>query len=160
MRIGLYPGSFDPITNGHIDIIKRSLPLVDKLIIAIGVSATKKPLFSFQQREAMLKAEIGGLAEELGVEIELISFQDLLVNVARAHKAQIIIRGLRNGEDFEYEAQMTAMNRTMADDIETIFLSASPETAHISSTLVRQIQSMKGDISPFVPKAVMDNIKQ
>ena len=160
MRTGLYPGSFDPITNGHIDIIKRSLGLVDKLIIAIGVSATKKPLFSFEQREAMLTAEIGGLAKQMGVEIEVISFQDLLVNVARKHKAQFIIRGLRNGEDFEYEAQMTAMNRTMASDIETIFLSASPETAHISSTLVRQILSMKGDISPFVPKAVLDNIQQ
>lgn len=158
MRIGLYPGSFDPITNGHIDIIKRSLVLVDRLVIAIGISATKTPLFSFEQREAMLQAEIGPLAEKLGVEMQVISFQDLLVNVARDQGAQLIIRGLRNGEDFEYEAQMTAMNRTMASEIETVFLSASPETAHISSTLVRQILSMKGDISPFVPKSVLDNL--
>ena len=158
MRIGLYPGSFDPITNGHIDIIKRSLVLVDKLVIAIGVSATKTPLFSFEQRQAMLEAEIGPMAEKLGVEMQVISFQDLLVNVARAQGAQIIIRGLRNGEDFEYEAQMTAMNRTMASDVETVFLSASPETAHISSTLVRQILAMKGDISPFVPKSVLENL--
>ena len=158
MRIGLYPGSFDPITNGHIDIIKRSLVLVDKLVIAIGVSATKTPLFSFEQRQAMLEAEIGPMAEKLGVEMQVISFQDLLVNVARAQGAQIIIRGLRNGEDFEYEAQMTAMNRTMASDVETVFLSASPETAHISSTLVRQILAMKGDISPFVPKSALENL--
>ena len=158
MRVGLYPGSFDPITNGHIDIIKRALVLVDKLVIAIGISATKAPLFSFEQRQAMLEAEIGPLAEQLGVEMQVSSFQDLLVKVARDQGAQLIIRGLRNGEDFEYEAQMTAMNRTMAAEIETVFLSASPETAHISSTLVRQILSMKGDISPFVPKSVLDNL--
>ena len=158
MRIGLYPGSFDPITNGHVDIIKRSLVLVDKLVIAIGISATKTPLFSFEQRQTMLEAEIGPLAKQLGVEMQVISFQDLLVKVARDQGAQLIIRGLRNGEDFEYEAQMTAMNRTMASEIETVFLSAAPETAHISSTLVRQILSMKGDISPFVPKSVLENL--
>ena len=159
MRVGLYPGSFDPITNGHIDIIKRSLKLVDKLIIGIGVSATKTPLFSFEQREAMLQTEIGPLAKQLGVEMQIISFQGLLVDVARDNGADIILRGLRTGADYEYEAQMTSMNRSMAPEVETVFLPASPEVSFVSSTLVRQILSMGGDISPFVPKSVLDEVK-
>ncbi len=158
MRVGLYPGSFDPITNGHIDIITRALSLVDKLIVAVGVSATKTPLFSFEQRQRMLESEIAPLAKKMGVEMQVISFQELLVDVAQAQGAQVIIRGLRDGGDYAYEAQMTAMNRAMAPDIETVFLAASPETSFISSTLVRQILSMGGDISPFVPKCVLDEV--
>ena len=156
MRTGLYPGSFDPITNGHVDIIQRSLKLVDKLIIGIGVSATKTPLFSFEQREAMLQTEIGPLAEKLGVEMKVISFQGLLVDVARKNGADIILRGLRTAADYEYEAQMTSMNRSMAPEVETVFLPAAPEVSFVSSTLVRQILSMGGDISPFVPQSVLD----
>ena len=156
MRTGLYPGSFDPITNGHVDIIQRSLKLVDKLIIGIGVSATKTPLFSFEQREAMLQTEIGPLAEKLGVEMKVISFQGLLVDVARENGADIILRGLRTAADYEYEAQMTSMNRSMAPEVETVFLPAAPEVSFVSSTLVRQILSMGGDISPFVPQSVLD----
>ena len=158
MRVGLYPGSFDPITNGHIDIIKRSLSIVDKLIVAIGVSATKTPLFTFEQRQAMIETEIGPLAKQMGVEMQVISFSDLLVDVARDNGAHIILRGLRTAADYEYEAQMTAMNRSMAPEIETIFLPASPEVSFISSTLVRQILNMGGDISPFVPPSVLGEI--
>lgn len=159
MRVGFYPGSFDPITNGHIDIIKRSLAIVDKLIVGIGISATKTPIFTFEQRQAMIDAEIGPLAKQKGVEMQVVSFQDLLVQVARDHGAHIILRGLRSAADYEYEAQMTSMNRSMAPEIETVFLPASPEVSFVSSTLVRQILAMGGDISPFVPQSVIDEIK-
>lgn len=159
MRVGFYPGSFDPITNGHIDIIKRSLAIVDKLIVGIGISATKTPIFTFEQRQAMIDAEIGPLAKQKGVEMQVVSFQDLLVQVARDHGAHIILRGLRSAADYEYEAQMTSMNRSMAPEIETVFLPASPEVSFVSSTLVRQILAMGGDISPFVPQSVLNEIK-
>jgi pantetheine-phosphate adenylyltransferase len=158
MRVGLYPGSFDPITNGHIDIIERSLSIVDKLIVAIGVSATKTPLFSFEDRAAMIDSEIGALAKQKGVELSVVDFNGLLVDEAKKHGVGLIIRGLRNAEDFEYEAQMTAMNRAMAPEVETVFLTAAPDVSFISSTLVRQILAMGGDISPFVPKVVLENI--
>ena len=159
MRVGFYPGSFDPITNGHIDIIKRSLAIVDKLIVGIGISATKTPIFTFEQRQAMIDAEIGPLAKQKGVEMQVVSFQDLLVQVARDHGAHIILGGLRTAADYEYEAQMTSMNRSMAPEIETVFLPASPEVSFVSSTLVRQILAMGGDISPFVPQSVLNEIK-
>lgn len=159
MRVGLYPGSFDPITKGHIDIIQRSLGMVDKLIIAIGVSATKTPVFTFAQRQAMLEAEIGPLAKAKGVEIQVISFKDLLVKVAAETGATLIIRGLRNASDYEYEAQMSAMNRTMSSEIETVFLQASTDVGFVSSTLVRQIMAMGGDVSAFVPQSVLKQIK-
>ena len=158
MRIGLYPGSFDPITNGHIDIIQRSLSIVDKLIVAIGVSATKTPIFSFEDRVAMIEQEIGALAKEKGVELSVVGFERLLVEEARKHNASLIIRGLRTAGDFEYEAQMTSMNRQMAPEVETVFLTASPDVSFVSSTLVRQILAMGGDISPFVPKCVLEKI--
>lgn len=158
MRVGLYPGSFDPITNGHIDIIKRSLAIVDKLIIGIGISATKTPIFTFEQRQQMIEAEIGPLAKEKGVEMVVISFQELLVDVARKHGANIIVRGLRTAADYEYEAQMTSMNRAMAPEVETVFLPASPEVSFVSSTLVRQILAMGGDVSPFVPQSVLSEL--
>jgi len=158
MRVGLYPGSFDPITNGHVDIIKRSLSVVDKLIVGIGISATKTPVFSFEQREKMIEAETAAVAKQKGVELEVIAFDELLVDVARKHGANIIVRGLRTAADYEYEAQMTSMNRSMAPEIETIFLPAAPEVSFVSSTLVRQILAMGGDISPFVPNSVLEEI--
>ena len=158
MRIGLYPGSFDPITNGHVDIIKRAFKVVDKLVVGIGISATKTPVFSFEQRQSMIEAETASYAKQMGVELEVIAFDELLVDVARKHGANIIIRGLRTAADYEYEAQMTSMNRSMAPEIETIFLPAAPEVSFVSSTLVRQILAMGGDISPFVPKSVLEEI--
>lgn len=159
MKTGLYPGSFDPITNGHIDIIQRGLRVVDRLIIGIGVSESKTPLLSFAQRQAMISEEISPLAKQQGVELAVVEFKGLLVQQARELGASLILRGLRTAGDFEYEAQMTAMNRVMAPEIETIFLTASPEMSVISSTLVRQIHAMGGDISPFVPKSVIKLMK-
>ena len=158
MRVGLYPGSFDPITNGHIDIIKRSLAVVDKLIVGIGISATKSPMFSLEQRMAMIESEMGPIAKTMGVELSVTSFEGLLVDVARQQGANLIIRGLRTAADFDYEAQMTSMNRAMAPEIETVFLAASANVGFISSTLIRQIHAMGGDVSPFVPRVVLDNI--
>ena len=111
MRVGLYPGSFDPITNGHVDIIKRSFGLVDKLIVGIGISATKTPVFSFEQRQKMIEAETASVAKQNKVELEVIAFDELLVDVARKQGANIILRGLRTAADYEYEAQMTSMLR-------------------------------------------------
>ena len=159
MRVGLYPGSFDPITNGHVDIIKRSFSVVDKLIVGIGVSATKTPVFTFEQRQKMIEAETASVAKQKGVALEVVSFSELLVDVARKHRANIIVRGLRTAADYEYEAQMTSMNRSMVPEIETIFLPAAPEVSFVSSTLVRQILAMGGDISPFVPQSVLEEIK-
>ncbi len=158
MRTGLYPGSFDPITKGHIDIIERCLSIVDCLIVGIGISASKTPLFSLEHRIAMIKHEIGPIAQRKKIELRVISFNGLLVDVARKNGVSMILRGLRTAADFEYEAQMTAMNRSMAAEIETVFLPAAPEVGFISSTLVRQIFAMGGDISPFVPQSVIENI--
>ncbi|MBC7104149.1 MAG: pantetheine-phosphate adenylyltransferase [Parvibaculum sp.] len=153
-RVGLYPGTFDPMTNGHLDVIRRSLKLVDHLVIAIGVNATKTPLISLEERFALIEAEAGPIAREVGSKISTASFSGLVVDAADEHGATVIIRGLRGAVDFEYETQMVGMNRVMNPHVETVFLAASPETQFISSTLVRQIASMGGDIAPFVPSSV------
>ncbi|MEN6543100.1 pantetheine-phosphate adenylyltransferase [Parvibaculum sp.] len=153
-RIGIYPGTFDPITNGHIDIIRRALTLVDHLVVAIGINASKTPMLTFEERAALIEAEAGPVAKKLGAKISTASFSGLVVDAADAHGANVIIRGLRGAVDYEYEVQMVGMNRVMNPKVETVFLAASPETQFISSTLVRQIASMGGDISPFVPKRV------
>ncbi|KAB7739656.1 pantetheine-phosphate adenylyltransferase [Parvibaculum sedimenti] len=153
-RIGIYPGTFDPMTNGHIDIIRRALTLVDHLVVAIGINATKTPMLTFEERAALIEAEAGPVAKKLGSKISTASFSGLVVDAADAHGANVIIRGLRGAVDYEYEVQMVGMNRVMNPQVETVFLTASPETQFISSTLVRQIASMGGDISPFVPKRV------
>ena len=153
-RVGLYPGTFDPMTNGHLDVIRRGLKLVDHLVVAIGVNATKTPLISLEERFALIEAEAGPIAREIGSKISTASFSGLVVNAADEHGATVIIRGLRGAVDFEYETQMVGMNRVMNPHVETVFLAASPETQFISSTLVRQIASMGGDITPFVPSSV------
>ena len=157
-RVGLYPGTFDPMTNGHLDVIRRALKLVDHLVIAIGVNATKTPLISLEERFALIEAEAGPIAKEIGSKISTASFSGLVVNAADAHGATVIIRGLRGAVDFEYETQMVGMNRVMNPHVETVFLAASPETQFISSTLVRQIASMGGDIAPFVPSSVKTKV--
>lgn len=157
-RIGLYPGTFDPMTNGHLDIIRRGLKLVDHLIVAIGVNATKAPLLTLEERFRLIEQEAGPIARELGSRISTASFSGLVVNAADEHGATIIIRGLRGAVDFEYETQMVGMNRVMNPHVETVFFAASPETQFISSTLVRQIAGMGGDISPFVPPHVKDKV--
>jgi pantetheine-phosphate adenylyltransferase len=151
---GFYPGSFDPLTLGHMDIITRTARFVDKLVISVGVHHGKKPLFTIEDRVDMLKAETVSVAKKAGIKIEVRTFDNLSVDAARDAGANVIIRGLRDVSDFDYEIQMAGMNGQMAPDIETVFLAASPEVRHIASSLVRQIASMGGDASSFVPGTV------
>ena len=153
-RTALYAGSFDPLTNGHLDVLKASLAVADTVYAAIGIHPGKKPLFSFEERvkliEAATKAEFG----HDGDRIKVVSFDGLVIDAARKHGASIMIRGLRDGTDLDYEMQMAGMNETMATELQTVFLPASPSVRTITATLVRQIASMGGDIRPFVPAAV------
>jgi pantetheine-phosphate adenylyltransferase len=154
-RTALYPGSFDPVTNGHLDILKAALDIVDRVIVAIGTHHGKLPLFSFDERAALLKE-----AGVIGDRVSLTRFDGLTVDAARANGATVLIRGLRDGTDLDYEMQMNGMNRALASDIRTIFLPGSPETRHISATLVRQIASLGGDVSSFVPHNVARKLTQ
>lgn len=150
-RTALYAGSFDPLTNGHLDIIEQGLGLADRLVVAIGVHPGKRPLFSFDERAELIQVAV---KERFSVEdgtISVISFDGLVVDAARKNGATVMIRGLRNATDFDYEMQMAGMNAEMAPDIRTVFLPARPGSEHITATLVRQISSMRGDISSFVP---------
>ena len=153
-RIGFYSGSFDPVTLGHTDVIERACHLVDKLVIGIGVHPAKKPMFSAEERVAMLEAEVGQISEATNTEIAITTFDNLAVNAARTVGAQVIFRGLRDGTDFDYEMQMSGMNGEMAPDIQTVFVSASPRVRHIAANLVRQVAQMNGDVGPFVSPAV------
>ena len=157
-RIGLYPGTFDPVTYGHTDIIRRALRLVDHLVIGIGINSSKVPMLSFEERAALIEAEMKPLAEKIGSTLEVKSFSGLVVDAADAAGAGIIIRGLRGTVDYEYENQMVGMNSTMNPNVETVFLSAAPDVGFISSTLVRQIATMGGDISQFVPARVAEMV--
>jgi pantetheine-phosphate adenylyltransferase len=158
-RIAFYSGSFDPITNGHLDVIQRALGLVDELVIGIGVHHGKVPLFAAEERVAMLEAETRALIRKHGGKVRVITFDGLVVDAAREHGATLIIRGLRDGTDFDYEMQMAGMNRAMAPGVETVFLAAGPATRHIAASLVRQIAAMGGDVSTFVPAAVARKLK-
>ena len=154
MRIGLYPGTFDPVTLGHIDIIRRATQLVDKLVIGVAINRDKGPLFSLEDRVAMLEAECAELRAQTGVEIIAHPFENLLIDCARDVGASIIIRGLRAVADFEYEFQMVGMNRRLDDSIETVFLMAEAEHQAIASKLVKEIARLGGDVSQFVTPAV------
>ena len=147
--IAIYPGSFDPVTNGHIDLIYRACKLFDKVIIAITQNASKKSLFSIDQRIEAVEASIKSINNT-----QVLSFNSLLVDFARDHNAQIIIRGLRAVSDFDYEFQLSGMNKRLNPKIETLFMTPSEEFANISSSLVREIFSLGGNISPFVPTPV------
>ncbi|MFT4251294.1 MAG: pantetheine-phosphate adenylyltransferase [Caulobacter sp.] len=151
MRIGLYPGTFDPVTNGHLDIIGRAVKLVDKLVIGVAVNIGKNPLFSLDERVAMLQRETAHLN---GAEIEVRPFDSLLIHFAREVNAQMIVRGLRAVADFEYEFQMTAMNQQMDREIETVFLMADPRHQAIASRLVKEIASLDGEVGKFVTPGV------
>ena len=153
-HIGFYPGSFDPVTLGHTDVIARAASLVDKLVIGIGVHPEKTPLFTPEERIEMLTAETKPIAKASGTAIEIATFDNLVVEAARTHNASVIFRGLRDGTDFDYEMQMAGMNGAMAPSIETVFVAAAPAVRHIAANLVRQIALMGGDVSPFVSKAV------
>jgi pantetheine-phosphate adenylyltransferase len=159
-RTALYAGSFDPVTNGHLDVVHQAVRLTDRLVIAIGVHPGKAPLFSAEERLAMLQETCGPLAREAKCELSCITFSDLVVQTARKAGATMLIRGLRDGTDLDYEMQMAGMNGTMAPDIQTIFLPASPIVRPITATLVRQIAGMGGDVSAFVPGPVAARLKK
>jgi pantetheine-phosphate adenylyltransferase len=150
-RIGLYPGTFDPPTNGHVDIIGRARKLVDVLIIGVAINEAKKPLFDLSERVAMVKSECAKLNGPDLAEIRVMPMHGLLMKFAEACGAHIIVRGLRAVQDFEYEFQMTAMNEQLNPDIETVFLMADVRHQAVASRLVKEIASLGGDISPFVP---------
>ena len=149
MRIGLYPGTFDPITLGHLDIIKRAAALVDRLVIGVAINRDKSPLFSLEERVAMVEAECAGLTG-LGIEVVVHPFENLLITCARDVGAGVIIRGLRAVADFEYEYQMVGMNRVLDDTVETVFLMAEARHQAIASKLVKEIARLGGDVTQFV----------
>jgi pantetheine-phosphate adenylyltransferase len=158
-RIGFTSGSFDPVTDGHADVIARAARMVDTLVIGIGIHPGKSPLFSTEEKVDMLKTETVAIAKKAGCRIEIITFDSLTVDAAKDAGASLIFRGLRDGTDFDYEMQMSGMNGTMAPDIDTVFLPASPHVRHITATLVRQIAMMGGDVSQFVSPAVLRRLK-
>jgi pantetheine-phosphate adenylyltransferase len=154
MRIGLYPGTFDPVTLGHLDIIERATVLVDRLVIGIAINRDKGPLFTLEERVAMIETECGAIAARTGCEIVAHPFENLLIDCARDVGAGIIIRGLRAVADFEYEYQMVGMNRVLDDEIETVFLMAGARHQAIASKLVKEIARLGGDVSKFVTPSV------
>ncbi len=153
-RIGFYPGSFDPVTRGHTDIIGRALRLVDELVIGIGVHPGKAPLFSAEERIALLQAECKPMLKAGANRLRVITFDNLAIETARKLDATVMIRGLRDGTDLDYEMQLAGMNGAMAPSVETVFLPASPAVRHIAANLVRQIAGMGGDVTQFVSKDV------
>ena len=158
MRIGLYPGTFDPITLGHIDIIRRASLLVDRLVIGVAINRDKAPLFTLEERVEMLEKDCADLSDQTGTEIIVHPFENLLINCAHDVGAQVIVRGLRAVADFEYEFQMVGMNRSLDNSIETVFLMAEAKHQAIASKLVKEIARLEGDISKFVTPHVANRL--
>lgn len=158
-RTAIYGGSFDPLTNGHLDVVRAACRLSDRLVLAVGVHPGKTPLFSAEQRLEMLTEVCAPVAAEENATIEAITFDGLIVNTAREVGASLLIRGLRDGTDLDYEMQMAGMNAAMAPAMQTVFLPASPSVRPITATLVRQIAAMGGDVSAFVPALVLARLK-
>ncbi len=150
-RVAFYAGSFDPVTNGHVDVLANACALADRLVVAIGVHPGKTPLFSPEERAEMIRTAVSSVAAGAGTALEIVTFADLAVDAARRAGATLLIRGLRDGTDLDYEMQMAGMNAAMAPEIKTVFLPASPMVRPITATLVRQIAKMGGDVSAFVP---------
>jgi pantetheine-phosphate adenylyltransferase len=157
-RIGLYPGTFDPVTNGHLDIIARAARQLDRLIVGVAINTGKGPLFSLEERVELVKAEIDTIASRNGMEIEVEPFDTLLVQFARKVGATMIVRGLRAVSDFDYEFQMAGMNYRMDPGIETVFLMASERHQFIASRLVKEVANLGGDITSFVPPLTHERI--
>lgn len=156
-RTLLYSGSFDPVTNGHVDVLAQALDLADRVVVAIGMHPSKKPLFDFAERVAMIRETVADLGVDPG-RVEVIAFEGLVIDAARRVGAAGIVRGLRDGGDLDYEMQMAGMNGTMAPEVRTLFLPASPAVRHITATLVRQIAAMGGDVGAFVPRRVAERL--
>jgi pantetheine-phosphate adenylyltransferase len=158
-RIALYPGSFDPVTNGHLDVVRRAVGLCDRLIVAVGVNSSKMPMFSTDERLEMVEEVFGPVAAAAGCAFECTTYDNLTVTAAQKHGATIMIRGLRDGTDLDFEMQIAGMNETMAPDVHTVFVPASVAVRPITATLVRQIATMGGDVSAFVPPSVAASLK-
>jgi pantetheine-phosphate adenylyltransferase len=158
-RIALYPGSFDPVTNGHLDVVRHGVTLCDRLIVAVGVHSSKKPLFSTEERLKMVRDAFAPIAAEAACAFDCTTYDNLTVTAAQQNGATIMIRGLRDGSDLDYEMQLAGMNETMAPDVHTVFVPASPAVRPITATLVRQIAGMGGDVSAFVPPSVAASLK-
>ena len=156
MRKAFYPGSFDPITNGHLDVLRQASKLADEIIVGIGVHPGKTPMFSFEERADLITQA----ASDLDIKITVQSFDNLVVVAARDSGANILVRGVRDGTDLDYEMQMSGMNGTLNSEIITVFMPASPDVRHITATLVRQISKMGGDVSQFVPKNVLEALSK
>ena len=158
-RIALYPGSFDPVTNGHLDVVRQAVGLCDRLIVAIGIHPGKKPLFSIEERLDMTQSAFAPIAASAGCALVCTTYDNLTVTAALQNGATVMIRGLRDGTDLDYEMQIAGMNETMAPEVHTVFVPASAAVRPITATLVRQIATMGGDVSAFVPPAVAVSLK-
>jgi pantetheine-phosphate adenylyltransferase len=158
-RIALYPGSFDPVTNGHLDVVRQAVILCDRLIVAVGVHSGKKPLFSTDERLKMVRDVFAPVATKAGCIFDATTYDNLTIVAAQQNGATIMIRGLRDGTDLDYEMQLAGMNQAMAPDVHTLFVPASPLVRPITATLVRQIAAMGGDVSSFVPSSVAASLK-
>ncbi|WP_113219534.1 pantetheine-phosphate adenylyltransferase [Agrobacterium sp. fls2-241-TYG-188a] len=156
MTIAFYPGSFDPMTNGHLDVLIQSLNVASEVIVAIGIHPGKAPMFTFDERAELIRRSLQDVLPGATGRLRVVSFANLVVDAAREHGASLLVRGLRDGTDLDYEMQMAGMNRQMAADIQTVFLPAGTASRPITATLVRQIAAMGGNVEAFVPKAVLE----
>ncbi|OLP60108.1 pantetheine-phosphate adenylyltransferase [Xaviernesmea oryzae] len=159
MTKAFFPGSFDPMTNGHLDILRQSLSVARAVVVGIGVHPGKAPLLSAQQRATLIEHVVGEAIADRAADVSVVFFDGLAIEAARAHGATLLMRGLRDGTDLDYEMQMAGMNRQMAPEIQTVFLPAAAALRPITATLVRQIAAMGGDITPFVPAPVLKALR-
>ncbi|MDB5522530.1 MAG: pantetheine-phosphate adenylyltransferase [Rhizobium sp.] len=159
MTKAFYPGSFDPMTNGHLDVLLQALNIAAKVVVGIGIHPGKTPLFSFDERAELIRKSLSEVLPGRSADVDVVSFDNLVVHAARAHGTKVLIRGLRDGTDLDYEMQMAGMNRQMAPDVQTLFLPAGTASRPITATLVRQIAAMGGDVSAFVPKPVLEALQ-